>query len=53
MSNRINRYKSMYEKMIRPDNASIFPKHVFVRAANLRSNVVDRVGNRYSLLNLF
>ena len=46
MSNRINRYRAMYERMVRPNIASTFPRHVFVRAANLHSNVYDRVGNR-------
>lgn len=46
MSNRINRYKTIYDKMVRPNNASPFPRHVFVRAANLHSNVYDRVGDR-------
>ena len=46
MSNRVNRYKAMYESMPRSDNASAFPRHVFVRAANLHSNIYDRVGDR-------
>ena len=46
MSNRMNRYRAMYEKLVRPNNASPFPKHVFIRAANLQSNVYDRVGDR-------
>jgi hypothetical protein len=46
MANRINRYKTMYEKMVRPNNASVFPRHVFVRGANLHANVYDRVGDR-------
>lgn len=36
----------MYQSMYRPNSAATFPKHVFVRAANLRSNIYDRVGNR-------
>ena len=32
--------------MVRPNNASTFPRHVFIRAANLESNVYDRVGDR-------
>ena len=47
MSNRTNRYKAMYDKMVRPNNAATFPRHVFIRAANMNSNVYDRVGNRY------
>lgn len=45
-SNRINRYKTMYERMVRPNNAATFPRHVFIRAANLQANVMDRVGDR-------
>ncbi len=45
-SNRINRYRTMYERLVRPNNAAIFPRHVFVRAANLHANVYDRVGDR-------
>ena len=48
MANRQNRYKAIYEKMVRPNNASPFPRHVFIRAANLNSNVYDRVGDRYA-----
>lgn len=46
MANRFNRYQAMYEVMARPNNASAFPRHVFVRAANLHSNIYDRVGDR-------
>jgi len=46
MANRINRYKAIYEKRLRPNNASPFPRHVFVRGANLHASVYDRVGNR-------
>ncbi len=49
-SNRINRYKAMYDRLVRPNNASVFPRHVFVRAANLKTNVYDRVGDRYYYL---
>ena len=38
----------MYDRMLRPNVASTFPRHVFVRAANLHSNVYDRVGPRDS-----
>lgn len=33
--------------MKRPNNAASFPRHVFIRAANLNANAYDRVGNRY------
>ena len=46
MPNRLNRYKALYDRMVRPNNASPFPKHVFVRAANLHASVDDRVGDR-------
>jgi hypothetical protein len=36
----------MYERMVRPNSGSTFPKHVFVRAANLHASVNDRVGDR-------
>lgn len=46
MSNRNNRYKALYERIVRPNNASSFPRHVFLRSQNLNSNAYDRVGNR-------
>ena len=46
MANRINRYKQIYERMLRPNIGSTFPRHVFVRAANLQSSAYDRVGDR-------
>lgn len=39
MANRVNRYKAMYETIVRPNSASTFPKHVFLRAANLESSI--------------
>ena len=50
MSNRLNRYRTMYENLTRPNSASYYPKHVFIRAANLHSNVYDRVGNRTEIM---
>lgn len=38
----------MYQTLPRPNNASTFPRHVFVRAANIESSVYDRVGDRES-----
>ena len=46
MTNRTNRYKSIYERMVRPNSSSTFPRHVFTRAANLEASVYDRVGDR-------
>lgn len=40
----------MYDRLVRPNNASVFPRHVFVRAANLETNVYDRVGDRQNCL---
>jgi len=52
MANRVNRYKTIYERMVRPNNGSTFPRHVFVRAANLHASLYDRVGDRYVFLNI-
>jgi hypothetical protein len=46
MANKSNRYKDIYNKIVRSNNASTFPRHVFLRAQNLNSNAYDRVGNR-------
>ena len=46
MTNPLCRYKVMYDKMVRPNVASTFPRHVFVRGANLHTNVHDRLGDR-------
>lgn len=46
MAIRQNRYRSMYEALVRPVNASIFPRHVFMRGQNLHTNIYDRIGNR-------
>jgi hypothetical protein len=48
MANRVNRYKTIYERMVRPNNGAAFPRHVFVRAANLHASLYDRVGDRYA-----
>ena len=46
MANRQNRYKAMYDKLVRSSNGSSFPRHVFIRSANHRSSVYDRLGDR-------
>jgi len=46
MANRMGRYKALYANVVRPDNASTIPRHVFVRAANSHGSVVDRKGDR-------
>jgi len=38
MSNRLNRYKAIYEAAQRPDIASSIPRHVFIRAANANAS---------------
>ena len=48
MSNRINRYKSAYDLIKRPNNVAAWPRHVFMRGQNLHSNMYDRVGDRES-----
>lgn len=47
MSNPLSRYKFIYDKMVRPNNAATFPRHVFVRAPNkLQAGAFDRRGDR-------
>jgi hypothetical protein len=46
MANRISRYSAMHASQLRANTASAFPTHVFVRAANHRSNIFDRIGDR-------
>jgi len=46
MANRMGRYRAAYLAMVRPDNASTIPRHVFVRAANSNGNALDRKGDR-------
>ena len=48
MANRLGRYRAMYEKMMRPDNSSTIPRHVFLRSANVsgKTETGDRMGNR-------
>jgi len=46
MANRLNRYRSMYEAIPRANNSDTFPKHVFMRAQNLHTNLYDRIGDR-------
>lgn len=36
----------MYATIPRPDTATTFPKHVFLRGQNLHTNIYDRIGNR-------
>jgi len=46
MSNRMNRYKALYEAMPRPDSAATFPRHVFVRGQNIFGSIEDRKSDR-------
>lgn len=46
MANRMGRYAALAEKFVRPDNASVIPRHVFVRAANANGTDQDRKGDR-------
>jgi len=36
----------MAKNMVRHDNASIFPRHVFMRGQNIRNDDTTRVGNK-------
>ena len=38
MANRMNRYKAMYQNIMRYDTQAQFPRHVFTRAANARGS---------------
>lgn len=49
MAIRQNRYRTLYENMVRPQSAATFPIHVFKRAANIESTTYERVGNRDSV----
>ena len=46
MANRLGRYRPLYDALVRPDSAALFPRHVFVRAANVQGDMVDRKGDR-------
>jgi hypothetical protein len=46
MSNRINRYKTIYEALARPDFTSQYARHVFVRSQNFNGNKYQRLGDR-------
>jgi len=46
MANRLGRYNELYKQLMRPDNASIIPRHVFMRAANSMGSSIDRKGDR-------
>jgi hypothetical protein len=38
MANRLGRYKEMYSRLLRPDNSSTHPIHVFLRGQNANGN---------------
>ena len=46
MANRLGRYRELYSRLIRPDNASTHPIHVFVRGQNANGSTDDRKADR-------
>ena len=46
MANRVNRYRGQYERIVRDNNASSWPKHVFMRGQNIAVSPENRVGDR-------
>jgi hypothetical protein len=46
MANRLGRYKELYSRVVRPDNASTFPIHVFLRAPNANGGNKNRKADR-------
>lgn len=48
MSNSYSRYTKIYEKAVRFNSATPFPKHNFLRGANRRSCYKDRLGDKPS-----
>jgi hypothetical protein len=46
MANRLGRYNELYKQMMRPNNSSVIPRHVFVRSANSNGGMIDRKGDR-------
>jgi len=46
MANRLGRYNELYKQMMRPNNSSVIPRHVFVRSANSLGGMIDRKGDR-------
>jgi len=48
MATRLGRGKSLYEKMMRPDNSCVIPRHVFLRNPNVagKTESGDRVATR-------
>jgi hypothetical protein len=46
MSNKVDRYRQMYNRIVRPNSAHTFPAHQFLRSANIRTHENDRIGDR-------
>lgn len=46
MANRLGRYREIYSRIVRPNNASTFPIHVFLRAPNTTGTTADRKADR-------
>ena len=42
----MGRYRAAYLNLVRPDNSSVIPRHVFARAANAEGSQMDRKGDR-------
>ena len=45
MSIQFSRYSKIYSKLVRPDVAQLFPRHVFVREPNAPSRIKTNTGN--------
>ena len=46
MSNNVNRYRNIYNKAVRPNSVTPFPKHVFMRSQNKIQTKAERLGDR-------
>jgi hypothetical protein len=46
MANRMNRYRALYEQIVRPNNASTIPRHVFSVGRNSLANKSERKANK-------
>lgn len=46
MANRVNRYRSQYERIVRDNSTSTWPKHVFMKGQNIKATVKNRIGDR-------
>jgi hypothetical protein len=46
MSNKVDRYRHMYERMVRTNAAHTFPQMRFMRHTNFKGSMEERVGDR-------